>query len=97
MSTVQTKKEISVDDVRQVLSNELGSRYRVNIESNSTLKVGRSGVIPSKVTVSRHGEITTFKIATTGLIVSRIIQATSINPRIKRALKDAQWETQGPE
>jgi len=92
MSTVQTNREVTTDDVQHALSNELGPNYRVAVDTNSTLKIGRTGVIPAKVTMTRRGDTTTFKISTTGLILSRIAQATSINPRVKRALKHAYSE-----
>ena len=93
MSTVQTKREVTMEDAQHALSNELGPKYRVTVDSNSTLKIGRTGVIPAKVTVTRRGDTTTFKISTTGLILSRVAQATSINPRVKRALERAYSET----
>jgi hypothetical protein len=86
-------REVTVEDVQHALSNELGPNYRVAVDSNSTLKIGRTGVIPAKVTVICRGNTTTFKIGTTGLILSRIAQATSINPRVKRVLKHAYSET----
>lgn len=93
MSTVQTKQEVTIEGVQDALSNELGPIYRVAVDSNSTLKVGRTGVIPAKVTVTHRGDTTTFKISTTGLILSRVAQATSINPRVKRALEHAYSQT----
>jgi hypothetical protein len=92
MPTVRIKRELTVEDVQQTLSDELGPHYRVAVDSNSTLKIGRPGVIPSKVTMTRRGDMTTFKINTTGLILSRVAQATSINPRVKRALEHAYSE-----
>ena len=92
MSTVQVKREVTVEDVQHALSDELGPHYRVNVASNSTLHIGRTGVIPSRVTMTRRGDTTTFKISTTGLILSRVAQATSINPRVKRALEHAYSE-----
>jgi len=92
MSTVQVKREVTVEDVQHALSDELGPHYRVNVASNSTLHIGRTGVIPSKVTMTRRGDTTTFKITTTGLILSRVAQATSINPKVKRALENAYSE-----
>ena len=92
MSTVQTKREVTIEDVQHALSNELDPKYRVTVDSNSTLKIGRTGVIPAKVTVTRRGDTTTFKVSTTGLILSRVAQATSINPRVKRALVHAYSE-----
>jgi len=88
MSTVQTERQLDIDDVRAALVNELSASYRVSVVSPSTLKVGRSGVIPSKVTMSRQGNTTTFKIATTGFVVSRVVQGISINPRVKRILEE---------
>jgi len=87
MLTVQTEKELDINDVRAALVSELSANYKVTVASPSTLKVGRSGVMPSKVTMSRQGNTTTFKIAAAGLFVSRIVQAASINPRIKRILE----------
>lgn len=89
MSTVQTKREVTVEDVQHALSDELGPHFRVAVDSHSTLKIGRTGVIPAKVTMTRRGDMTTFKISTTGLILSRVAQVTSINPRVKRALQHA--------
>jgi hypothetical protein len=89
MPSVQTKQEVTIEGVQEALANELGSNYRVSVDSDSTLKVGRTGVIPAKVTLIRRGDMTTFKISTTGLILSRVAQATSINPKVKRALEKA--------
>jgi hypothetical protein len=50
MSTVQTKREVTIEDVQRALSNELGPNYRVAVDSNSTLMIGRTGIIPAKVT-----------------------------------------------
>jgi hypothetical protein len=97
MSTVQIKREVTIDDVQHALSDELGPHYRVNVASTSTLRIGRTGVIPSKVTMTRRGDTTTFKISTTGLILSRVAQATSVNPKIKRALEHAYPGTPTPE
>ena len=93
MSSVQVRREVTVDDAERALSNELGPHYRVSIDSDSTIKIGRTGVIPAKLTISRRGDTTMFKISTTGLIISRIVQATSINPRVKRALENAYSDT----
>lgn len=89
MSTVQTKREVSLEEVQHALSDELGPHFHVKVNPPSTLTVGRTGVIPTKVVMSRRGDTTTFKISTTGLILSRLAQATSINPRVKRALQHA--------
>ena len=89
MPTVQTRQELTIEDVQRALSEALGPQYRVAQGSDSTLKIGRKGVIPAKVTMIRRGDTTTFKISTTGLIVSRVVQATSINPKVKQALETA--------
>ena len=96
MSTVQTKKDVTIESVQRALSDELGPSYRVSVDSDSTLKVGRTGVIPARVTISHTGDTTTFRIITTGLILSRIAQATSINPRVKRALEHAYADVPTP-
>jgi hypothetical protein len=93
MAILQTNQNVGVDEVRQKLSDALGSAYRVTAVSDSTLKVGRTGVIPSRVTVSHANGGTTFKVQTSGLIVSRLVQAASINPRVRRALADAYTST----
>ena len=89
MSTVQTKQRVDVNAVQEALSAALGSSYRVTVASDSTLKVGRPGVIPAKLKLSWSGDTTTFKVTTTGLILSRIVQAWSINPRVQRALQES--------
>jgi len=89
MAAVQTKQEVGVEDVQRTLADLLGPKYHVTVASGSTLKVGRSGVIPAQVKMSRANGVTTFKVVTTGLIVSRIVQAASLNPRVRRALKEA--------
>ena len=89
MPTLKTNQEVGVDDVQRALSDELGPNYRVTVASGSTLKVGRTGVIPASVEISHRDGMTMFKVATTGLIVSRLIQAFSINPRVRRALAEA--------
>ena len=85
--SVQTKQRVDIDDVQRKLSDALGPGYRVTVASGSTLKVGRTGVIPAKVKFIRSDGRTVFKVCTTGLIVSRIIQVCAINPRVRHALK----------
>jgi hypothetical protein len=89
MAKLQTTKAVEVEDARRTLADVLGPQYRVTVSSSSTLKVGRTGVLPSKVTLSHSGGGTSFDVRTTGLIVSRLVQAASLNPRIKRALAEA--------
>jgi hypothetical protein len=93
MVKVQTSREVRVEDVVRTLADSLGSKYQVDASSDSTITVGRRGVIPSKVTLVRRGDKTTFKVATTGLLVSRGIQAASINPKVRRALDEAYGPT----
>jgi hypothetical protein len=85
--SVQTEREVGIDEVQQTLAEALGPKYRVSVASNSTLKVGRPGVIPGKVQVDSSDSSTTFTVHTSGLIVSRVIQAWAINPRVRRALR----------
>ena len=89
MAKVHTEQDVGVDDAQRRLSEGLGSRYRVTVASDSSLKVGRPGVIGSRVTINHANGGTTFSVHTTGLILSRILQAASINPRVKRALAEA--------
>jgi hypothetical protein len=86
---LQTEREVGVDEACQTLADALGPKYRVSVASGSTLKVGRAGVIPAKVEVGSSHGTTTFTVHTTGLIVSRVIQACSINPRVRRALRES--------
>lgn len=89
MPTLKVSQDVGVEDVQRTLTEVLGPKFRVTIGSGSVLRVGRTGVIPSRVRVhSANGE-TTFQISTTGLIVSRLLQATSINPHARRALEQA--------
>jgi hypothetical protein len=87
--SMQTEREVGIDEARQALADALGPKYRVSVTSGSTLKVGRTGVVPAKVQVGSSHGTTTFTVRTTGLIVSRVIQACSINPRIRRALRES--------
>jgi hypothetical protein len=89
MSTLKTRTEVGVGDVQHVLSAALGPKYRVTIESNSMLKVRRPGLFATKVQMKPHNGATTFKVSGSGLFVSRGIQACSVNPRVRRALKQA--------
>jgi hypothetical protein len=89
MAKVQTSKEVGVEETQRRLSEALGPRYRVTIASDFTLKVGARGMLSSHVTLSHANGGTTFSVQTTGLIVSRLIQAATINPKVKRALSDA--------
>jgi hypothetical protein len=89
MTKLQTHQDVDIDEVCRRLSNDLGPRYRVTMASDAKLKVGRTGVIPSQVTLRHTNDGTTFDIHSTGLIVSRLIQVALINPRVKRALSDA--------
>ena len=93
VSTVQIKREVTVEEVQHALLRELGPHYRVTVDSTSTLKIRRIGMIPSKVTMTHRGETTTFKISTSGLILARVGHATSINPRVRRALNHAYSES----
>jgi len=96
MSTVRTEREVTVEDVQCTLADLLGPKYHVTVASGSTLKVGRTGVIPSQVKIRRASGTTEFKVTTTGLIVSRIVQAVSLNPRVKRALERAYSRAETP-
>ena len=58
MSTVQTKQEVEVEDVQRTLADLLGPKYHVTVSSGSTLKVGRTGVIPAQVKMSRANGVT---------------------------------------
>ena len=89
---LQTKQEVDVEEAKRALADALGPKYRVSVTSGSTLKVGRAGVIPARVQVLSSGGMTTFKVQTTGLIASRVIQACSINPRVRRALRESYTE-----
>ena len=86
--SVQTKQKIDINDLQKTLSDALGSSYRVTVASDSTLKVGRTGVIPAKVQMKGSDGTTIFKVRTTGLIVSRLVQVCAINPRVRKALKE---------
>ena len=88
MATIETTQVVTAEEVQSRLSAVLGPSFKVSVESDSTLKVGRTGVIPAKVHIHREGGTTRFSVSTTGLIVSRIIQLTSINPKVRRALKE---------
>jgi len=88
MPVLRTDSEVRVEDVHRVLSDALGPSYRVTVMSPTMVKVGRAGVIPSQVEISRSGGMTTFKVHTTGLIVSRLVQVCSVNPRVRRALQE---------
>jgi hypothetical protein len=90
--SVQTKREVPIEEAQRALSDGLGPGYRVTVGSRSILKVGRTGVIPAHVKVTHSDGITTFTAGTTGLIVSRIVQAISINPRVRRVLEEAYSE-----
>ncbi|HXW34889.1 MAG TPA: hypothetical protein VEJ87_09955 [Acidimicrobiales bacterium] len=89
MSVIQTKREVTIEDVEKTLSSALGGHYKVSVVSKDMLKVGRPGVIPAHVRMVREDGSTIFKVRTTGLIVSRIVQACSINPRVRKALQEA--------
>ncbi len=89
MSQVQTKGDVTAEELEHTLSEALGPRYRVSANGRSKVKVGRTGVIPSEVEIAHANGMTIFKVRTTGLIVSRAIQVASINPRIRRALEEA--------
>jgi len=89
MAKLQTTRDVGVQEVQHTLSERLGPSYRVTAASGSKLKIGRTGVIPSTVTLDHAHGGTTFKVHTTGLIVSRLVQAATINPRVRHALADA--------
>ena len=89
MSQVQTKQDVTAEELERTLSEALGPHYRVNAIGPSKVKVGRTGVIPSVIEIAHANGMTVFKIRTTGLIVSRVVQVASINPGVRRALEDA--------
>lgn len=86
MSKMQISQRVELEEVQRRLSSELGSAFRVTVGSPSSLKVGRPGAIPSVVKLSHAAGGTSFEVRTTGLIVSRLIQAAAINPQVRRAL-----------
>jgi len=87
--SVQTDHKVDIDEARRKLAESLGPAYRVTIASASALKVGRPGVIPAKVQLDWSEGATSFRVSTTGLILSRLIQTGFMNPRIRRALKES--------
>ena len=89
MAKVHTDQDVGVDDAQRRLSEGLGPRYRVTATSDSSLKVGLPGVIGSRVTLSHAHGGTTFSVETTGLVLSRIVQAAAVNPRVRRTLAAA--------
>lgn len=89
MPMLKVRQDVGIEDVQRTLTKVLGPKFRVTIGSGSILKVGRTGVIPSQVRVNSANGVTTFQISTTGLILSRLLQAISINPRVRRALEQA--------
>ena len=86
MSNLRTMQTVSIEELGRALSEELGPKYKVSVSSPDTLKVGRSGVMPSKVVLCHDDGTTTFQVKTTGLFVSRLIQVFSVNPAVQRAL-----------
>lgn len=88
MAKLQTAHQVEVEELRRTLSEALGPSYRVTAQSGSTLKVGRTGVIPSRVKLSHTNGGTTFTVQTTGLILSRLVQAATINPRVRGVLEE---------
>jgi len=74
---------VTVGDVEQALSEALGPNYTVKVASTSTVTVGRTAVIPSRVELSWSEDGTTFRVSTAGILLSRIVQACSINPRVR--------------
>jgi hypothetical protein len=89
MSTLQVKQDVGVEDVQRTLTEALGPKFRVTATSGSVVKVGRTGVVPSQVRVNPANGMTTLKINTTGLILSRLAQAIWVNPSVRRALEQA--------
>ncbi|MGO8871273.1 MAG: hypothetical protein ACLQPH_07690 [Acidimicrobiales bacterium] len=78
-----------MEELEHTLSEALGPHFRVNTSGPSKVKVGRTGVIPSVVEIAHRNGMTVFKIRTTGLIISRVVQVASINPHVRRALEEA--------
>jgi hypothetical protein len=89
LTRLQTTEEVGADDVEHRLKERLGPRYQVTVVSGSTLKVGRPGVLPSKVSLDHARGGTTFSVHSTGLILSRLVQVAAVNRHVKRALADA--------
>ncbi|HLN17376.1 MAG TPA: hypothetical protein VK277_11595 [Acidimicrobiales bacterium] len=86
---MQTDHEVGVDEVQRKLSDWLGPSYRVAVTSSSTLKVGPRGLIPAKIQLTKADGVTTCRLRTTGLLLSRLTQAVTVLPRVRRALEES--------
>ena len=81
--------EIAVEDVRRTLSEALGSKYKVNVTSDSTLKVSRSSLLIATVRMRRSGGITTFRVSGFGLLLGKLINSIVIAPKVRHALRQS--------
>jgi hypothetical protein len=87
--SVQVKQEIDSGAVQRALSDALGPAYKVNVTSDSTLKVSRSAVMIATVRMRRSGGITTFRVSSFGFLLGKLLNSLTIAPRVRHALSQA--------
>jgi len=87
--SVQVKQEVDVEVVQRALSDALGPAYKVNVTSDSTLKVSRSTLMIATVRMRRPGGMTTFRVSGFGFLLGKLINSLTIAPKVRRALSQA--------
>jgi hypothetical protein len=85
----EVKREIAIDEVQHVLSDALGSPYKVTVTSDSTLKVSRSALLIATVRVRWSRGTTTFRVSGFGFLLGKLINSITIAPKVRQALSQA--------
>jgi hypothetical protein len=86
MSAIRTDRDISAEELQQVLTAQLGPRYQIIITSPTTLKVRRNSLMFSTVRIGHDREL---HVHSFGLIIGRAVNALTITPKVRQALCEA--------
>jgi hypothetical protein len=80
------RKEIGLQDVEHALADQLGSGYRVNVTSDTSLRVYRNPVIWATVHVSWPGGGTAIRVRPGGFVLVMLLNVLYTVPKVRAAL-----------
>lgn len=89
MATFTVERDVSLDEVADVLRQGLGERYRVNPRRSAHEGIGVAhGMQTANVRVDRSNGSTTFRIHGGGFIASRLVNELGFARRVGSAIRD---------
>ncbi len=86
MSAIQADRDISAEDLQQLLADQLGSGYQVTVTSPTSVRVRRNSLMISTVRINHNREL---HVSSFGLIIGRAVNALTITPKVRQALQTA--------